>query len=223
MKQKPRDCALTRTTRRAAARRRQRPAKNAGLSPSHTRQRKAISLLRGSIRATQLDRLLPELYPDLQRLAARVFARESAGHLLEPAALVNEAYLRLRGQRTTWRNREHFFALAGQLMRRILIDHARRARAVKRVTVVPELSARVVAGPDAELLTLEQALEALAAYAPRQHDVVRLRCFGGLTVTETAHALGVSPATVKLDWRLARTWLAGQLAGPGEPSQSETQ
>lgn len=158
-----------------------------------------------------VDRLVSDCYPDLLRLAAALFQRESPGHLLEPGALVSELYLRLVAQRARWRNRAHFFAVAARLMRRILIDHARRAHAAKRSAVPDCLAATVGLPPDTEELTLEQALTRLARRAPRQHDVVRLRCHGGLTVAETARALSVSPATVKLDWRLARTWLAARI------------
>lgn len=158
-----------------------------------------------------LDHMIALCYPDLLRVATGLFARESAGHLLEPAALVSELYLRLVGQRTQWQNRAHFFALASRLMRRILVDHARRLRASKRAPK-PDADMPVIAPPtDFDALALEEALARLAQRARRQHDVVRLRFHAGLTVAETARALGVSAATVKLDWQRARAWLSARI------------
>lgn len=156
---------------------------------------------------SRLDQMIGQCYPDLLRVAARLFLRESAGHLLEPAALVSELYLRLVSQRTQWRNREHFFALATRLMGRILIDHARRGCAIKRVPMPDVNTPAVVPPTNLDALALERALAGLAVRAQRQHAVTRLRFHAGLTVAETARALGVSPATVKLDWQRARAWL----------------
>lgn len=151
-------------------------------------------------------------HTDALRLAASLLSHESPAHILEPAALVNELYLKLVAQRVAWRNREHFLALCSRLMRRILIDHARRSLAAKRATPAVAESARCVQPPDETSLTLEQVLMRLATRSPRQHQVVRLRFLVGLTIAETAAALGISPATVKLEWRRARCWLREQLA-----------
>jgi len=164
------------------------------------------------------DRLVPLVYGELQRLARAQFGRERDGHTLQPTALVHEAWLRLMGhQDMAWQGRTHFFALAATTMRRILISHARRHRAAKRgqggvaVTLCED---HAVAKPrDVDLLALDAALTALGMIDSRQCRVVELRYFGGLTIEETAVALGVSPATVKLDWSLARAWLFRELEG----------
>jgi RNA polymerase sigma factor (TIGR02999 family) len=162
-----------------------------------------------------LDRLVPIVDAELRALARRHMARESPAHTLQPAALVNEAYLRLiQGTRPPWQNRTHFFAVASRLMRRILVDHARARRngkrggSLRRVPLSDELT-RVE--PDADVIALDEALHALALIDPRRSRVVELRVFGGLTVAETAGALRVSPETVMRDWKAARTWLSGAL------------
>lgn len=168
-----------------------------------------------------LDRLLPLVYDDLHRLARGQFARERAGHTLQPTALVHEAYLRLvEIRRVDWQDRAHFLALAATTMRRILVSHARRRLAAKRggaavnVTLVEEVVGS--GGPEVGLLALDEALGALAELDPRQARIVELRYFGGLTIEETAEALTVSPSTVKSDWQMARAWLYSQL-GEGRP------
>ncbi len=164
-----------------------------------------------------LDRLVPLVYQDLRRLAESYFGRESPGHTLQATAVVNELYLRLLDQkRIRWQNRGQFLAVAATLMRRVLVSHARRSRARKRGG-----GATVLALDDAlgipktehpELVALDGALEALSEFAPRQSRIVEMRFFGGLTVGETASVLGVSPATVKLDWSLAKAWLFRELS-----------
>lgn len=168
--------------------------------------------------AAALDRLLPLVYDDLHHLARVQFARERRGHTLQPTALVHEAYLRLvEIRRIAWQDRAHFLALAATTMRRILVGHARKHRAAKRgggafsVTLGEEIAGG--AGPEADLLALDQALGALAELDPRQARIVELRYFGGLTIEETAEALEVSPATVKSDWQMARAWLFNRLEG----------
>jgi RNA polymerase sigma factor (TIGR02999 family) len=161
------------------------------------------------------ERLLPLIYQELRRRAAACMRHESPGQTLQPTALVHEAYLRLIDQnRVAWKNRSQFFGVAAQMMRRILVDHARRRRALKRgsglrVTLTDGLE---VAGlPDTNLEALDTALDELARLDPRQSRVVELRYFGGLSIEETATAMELSPATVKREWTMARAWLYGQV------------
>jgi RNA polymerase sigma-70 factor, ECF subfamily len=164
-----------------------------------------------------LDRLMPLVQEELHRLARRHLRGERPGHTLQTAALVNEAYLRLVDQRRAeWHNRAQFLAIAAQLMRRILIDHARRVAVAKRgggAERIPLDEACVVSGERAaELIALDDALGALAALDERKSRVVELRYFGGLTVEETAEALGVHSETVERDWQRARAFLRRELA-----------
>ena len=160
-----------------------------------------------------LDRLMPLVYAELRAIAGRYLARESPGHTLQSTALVHEAYLKLVGQRSVhWQNRSHFFGIAAQMMRRILVDHARHAHRAKRGGAAPKLSlddAMAVAEPEAELdlLALDDALTALAAIDPRGARIVELRFFSGLTIDETAEVMAVSSGTVKREWSTARAWL----------------
>lgn len=163
------------------------------------------------------DRLIALVYADLRRLAGGQLARERGGHTLQPTALVHEAYLRLADhKRLDWQGRTHFFAVAAMTMRRILVSHARKHRAAKRgqggiaVTLCEDQA--VEEGRSVDLLDLDEALAALESIDARQCRIVELRYFGGLTIEETAEALGISPATVKLDWSLARAWLFRRLA-----------
>jgi RNA polymerase sigma factor (TIGR02999 family) len=164
------------------------------------------------------ETVLPLVYDELRRIARRHLGRERAGHTLEPTALVNEVYLRLVDARqVAWRDRLHFFALASRIMRRVLVDAARARQAGKRgggVAVVPleEGDARA-AERGADLLALDDALEALAAVDARKGRVVELRVFAGLSLDETAEALGVSPDTVARDWKFATSWLRRELTG----------
>lgn len=167
-----------------------------------------------------LNQLLPAVYAELRCLARRELRRERANHSLEPTALIHELYLGLIDQRRTkWENRAHFFAVAAQLMRRILVDHARARHALKRGggAGVVQIDAADDAADDApgpshvDLLELDQALERLAARSPEQGRIVEMRFFAGLNVEETAHVLGRSPRTVKREWRLARAWLFREL------------
>jgi len=164
-----------------------------------------------------LERLTPIVYDELHRLARRYMKRERSGHSLQTTALVNEAYTRLVDyRRMQWQNRAHFFAVAAQLMRRILVEHARRHN-LKRGGGVPHVSleqAAVVGGDeDADLMALDDAMNALARIDPRKVRVVEMRFFGGLSVEETAEVLKVSPLTVKRDWRAAKAWLYRELTG----------
>jgi RNA polymerase sigma factor (TIGR02999 family) len=163
-----------------------------------------------------LDDLMPIVYRELHRLADHYLRRERPDHTLQPTALVHEAYLRLVDQRgITWQNRAHFFGVAAQLMRRILVDHARRHRAAKRGGAAPKITLeRVAAGSEEraeDVLALDEALSRLARLDPRQERIVELRYFSGLTVEDTAEALGISPATVKREWSMARAWLSREI------------
>ena len=158
-----------------------------------------------------LDKLAPIVYDELRRLAGHYLSRERTGHSLQATALVNEAYLRLVDyKRMRWENRAHFFAVSAQLMRRILVDHARRHN-LKRGGGVQHVALEdraVVGGGRAEnLVVLDDAMQALARIDPRKAHVVELRFFGGLSVEETAEVLKVSPVTVMRDWSTARAWL----------------
>jgi len=164
-----------------------------------------------------LNGLMPLVYAELRRQAARYLQRERPGHALQPTALIHEAYLRLVDQRAArWQNRAHFYAVAAQLMRRILVDHARAAQRVKRggsdiaisLDDAPEVAS---AGPNVDLLALDEALGRLDALDSRQSRIVELRYFSGLSIEETAEVLGVSPTTVKNDWSLAKAWLRREL------------
>jgi RNA polymerase sigma-70 factor, ECF subfamily len=162
------------------------------------------------------DRLIPLVYQDLRRRAGAYFRRERPGHTLQPTALVHEAYLRLVDQRhVAWKNRAQFLALAAQMMRRILVDHARRGKMAKRSgrwrRVELESAALLGADADVHAVALHDLLNHLAEFDSRKSRVVELRYFGGLTLEETAHVLGVSAATVDREWRLARAWLRRQL------------
>ena len=172
--------------------------------------------------AGALERLFPIVYNDLRRHARRYLGRERAAHTLQPTALVHEAFLRLVDQRfVTWQNRAQFFALAAQMMRRILVNHALSKRAAKRGGNVPDVpfddDIHGVKPRDVDLLALDEALTVLAGIDPRQSQIVELRYFGGLTVEETADVVGVSPATVKREWTAAKLWLRRQLAGHERP------
>lgn len=166
------------------------------------------------------ERLLPLVYDELRRLAAARMARESPGQTLQATALVHEAWLRLGGdQQPAWANRAHFFAAAAEAMRRILIDHARRKLAEKHGGKLEKLSASdtgfdlPAGGPDdAELILLNEALEALAAHDPRKAELVKQKYFIGLTLEESAEVLGISVRTAKRDWVYARTWLYNEVS-----------
>lgn len=165
-----------------------------------------------------LDKLMPVVYDELRRLASNYLRRERAGHTLQPTALVNEAYLKLVDQRKArWHNRAQFFGVAAQLMRRILVDHARVRQAQKRGgSDQQQLSLsqadRIAEKPDIDLLALHEALNDLALIDEQQARIVELRFFGGLTIEETAEVLDISHATVERDWTLARAWLRRELS-----------
>ncbi len=164
------------------------------------------------------------VYEDLRALAAAKLNQEAPGHTLQPTALVHEVYLKLTDQsRALWKDRGHFFAVAAEAIRRILVDHARRRRADKRrapgqrVTIEADLDAASPDRPGVDLLALDDALGRLVALSPRQARVVELKFFGGLEHADIARVLGVSENTVKGDWRVARAWLLQQLREEPSP------
>jgi len=170
---------------------------------------------RGDRRA--FDRLLPIVYGELRRIADRQLRHERADHTLQPTALVHEAYLRLINQRSVdWRNRAHFYGVAAQVMRRILVDHARRRAAGKRgdgaQRVALEEAAEATKANEIPVLALDHALTRLEQVDPGLAQIVELRAFGGLTIDEAAHVLKVSASTAKREWRTAKAWLTRELA-----------
>jgi RNA polymerase sigma factor (TIGR02999 family) len=165
-----------------------------------------------------LEDLMPVVYAELRRMAARSFRHERPGHTLQPTVLVHEAYLKLVDQRhARWQNRAQFFGVAAQLMRRILVDHARTRAAAKRGGGVTPVTLADVAGPSPprgiDVIALDETLTRLTSLYPEQGRLVELRYFGGLTIEETAEAMGISPATVKRQWTVARAWLRRDLKG----------
>jgi RNA polymerase sigma factor (TIGR02999 family) len=167
-----------------------------------------------------LDRLTPIVYDELRRLASYYMKGERDGHSLQTTALVNEAYLRLVNiQRMQWQDRAHFFAVSAQLMRRILVDYARRHN-LKRGGAMVQVSlhdgALITPGKDLDIVMLDSALTSLAAMDSRKAEIVEMRFFGGLSVEETAEVLRVSAITVKREWRAAKLWLYRELTGGGD-------
>ena len=166
------------------------------------------------------EELLRAVYQELRRQAQRAMRREGSEHTLQATALVHEAYLRLADQRpSAWRNRSQFFGIAAQMMRRILVDHARARLADKRgggatAITLDEASASSGDADPIEVLALHDALDRLAVLDPQQAKVVELRYFGGMSIEETAEALELSPATIKREWAVARAWLARELGAP---------
>jgi RNA polymerase sigma-70 factor, ECF subfamily len=185
-----------------------------------------VTILLAELRSGQrnaLDRLLPLVYNELRRLAGHYMQDERTGHTLQPTALVHEAFLRLAGQdHTDWQGRAQFMGIAGQLMRRILVDHARKRYAAKRGGTFVTLDEAIenqcasVTLPE-EILAVDEALNRLAQLDPQQARIVELRYFGGLSAEETAQALGVSLRTVERDWAMAKAWLRAELS-EGRPA-----
>jgi RNA polymerase sigma factor (TIGR02999 family) len=166
------------------------------------------------------DELMPLVYDELRRLAHQYMNRERPGHTLQTSALVNEAFVKLVDQKDVhWQNRAHFFGIAAQLMRRILVDHARSRQYLKRGGGAHHVSLDEVAivSPEraAEVVALDDALTSLAATDPRKSQIVDLRFFGGLSIQETAEVLAVSPGTVMRDWTLAKAWLRREMVADG--------
>jgi RNA polymerase sigma-70 factor, ECF subfamily len=169
-----------------------------------------------------LAEVLPLVYAELRRVAARQLRNERADHTLQPTALVHEVYMRLVDQRRVdWQNRTHFFGVAAQLMRRILVDHARRHGASKRGEGVRSVSIDEIndlaASNGMPVLAFDHALDRLEAIDSGLAKIVELRAFGGLTIEEVAHVLSVSPSTVKRDWRTAKAWLKRELGSEVRP------
>ena len=165
-----------------------------------------------------LDKLMPAVYDELRRQAARYLRREKPGHTLQTTALIHEAYVRLVDQRNVqWQNRAHFFGIAAQMMRRILVDHARTKKRAKRggsdIKVSLDDATVTVKAQDLDVVAVDEALTRLAKIDEQQSRVVELRFFSGLTVEETAEVMGISPATVKRDWSMAKAWLHRELSG----------
>ena len=168
-----------------------------------------------------LDELTRLCYQELRRIALQHMRREQPGHTLQASALVNEAFLRLTDWKNVeWQNRAHFFAMAARVMRNVLVDFARKRERIKRggdpLMVSLTAAERVSQERSADLLALDEALDALAALSPRQSKVIELRFFGGLSNEETAEVLKVSPDTVRRDWRLAQAWLYRELNRRGD-------
>jgi RNA polymerase sigma factor (TIGR02999 family) len=172
--------------------------------------------------ATALEQLMPLVYDELRRVAARQLRGERVNHTLQPTALVHEVYLRLVDQRqVSWQDRAHFLGVAARTMRRLLVDHARRHNARKRGNSVQCVSIDdakdVAVSQEVPLLALDHALDRLAAVDPELARIVELRAFGGLTIDEAAHVLNVSPSTAKRDWRTAKAWLNRELGADARP------
>jgi RNA polymerase sigma factor (TIGR02999 family) len=168
-----------------------------------------------------LPKLIPLVYHELKRLAAHFLQAERQGHTLQPTALVHEAYLRLAGQKAAFQNRAQFMAVAAQLMRRILVDYARQRVATKRGggEIPLEIEACEIGGgveQSEEMLAVDEALARLAELDPQQAHVVEMRYFGGMTVEETAEALGIGARTVKREWALAKAWLRLEISAKAE-------
>jgi len=164
-----------------------------------------------------VNQILPRIYDELRKLASSYLRRERADHTLQPTALVHEAYMKLIDQKKVhWQNRAHFFGIAAQVMRRILLDHARKHNADKRGGEAEKLPIEeeilvVSHEKSAELIALDDALETLAKMDPQKAKIVELRYFGGLSIEETAEVMGVSVPTINRQWRMAKAWLYGQI------------
>jgi RNA polymerase sigma factor (TIGR02999 family) len=182
----------------------------------HPEQVTSLLLLWRAGDKAALDKLMPLVYDELRRLANAYLRRERPDHTLQSTALVHEAYSRLVGQNLPeWQNRAHFFGVAAQLMRQILVDYARNHRAAKRGGSVCRLPLNDAESQttvkDVDVVALDDALQSLAKLDPQQSRVVELRFFAGLSIDDTSEVLGISPATVKRDWRTARVWLYREL------------
>ena len=178
--------------------------------------------------AEALEQLIPAIYQELRAMADRYLRRENAGHSFQPTVLVHETYLRLIDQtQVEWQNRAHFFGVAAQMMRRILVDHARAKHREKRGGASRRLSldenVHYTRERASELVALDDALQSLAELDGRKSRIVELRYFGGLTVDETAQVLDISPQTVTRDWNLAKAWLYQQLCRPEAPKAGQNE
>jgi RNA polymerase sigma-70 factor (ECF subfamily) len=183
-----------------------------------------VSLLLSDLQQGKADaasKLMPLVYGELRRLAAHYLRQESPGHTLQPTALVHEVYLKLVEQgNASWQSRAHFFGIASRLMREILVEHARKRRALKRggLQQKVQLAEALAVAPNRpiELVALDEALRRLEKLDPQQSRIVELRFFGGLSIEETAEVLGVASRTVKRDWSVARVWLHREIAKGGQ-------
>jgi RNA polymerase sigma factor (TIGR02999 family) len=165
--------------------------------------------------SSALDQLLPLVYDELRRLARYYLQRDRSGHTLQSTALVHEAYLRLVDQNVDWQSRAHFFGIAAQMMRRILVDHARSRNAAKRgdgLRVTLDENMALAEAPSLDLLALDRALAELSKLDEQQGRVVELRFFAGLSIEETAEAMSISVATVKREWAMAKAWLSRSMS-----------
>lgn len=190
------------------------------MSTSHDITQLLVRASAGEQRA--VDVLLPVVYDELRRIAERCLRRERPDHTLQTTALVHEAYMKLVDQRQAqWQNRAHFYAIAAQAMRRILVNHAKGVNRVKRGgkrgRVPLDESVAVTPEPDIDLVALDEALSRLAELDSRKSKLVELRFFGGMSIEETAEVLGIAPATVKRDWNFAKAWLFRELSKGDEP------
>jgi RNA polymerase sigma factor (TIGR02999 family) len=173
--------------------------------------------------ASARETLVPLVYDELRKIARRCLSGQRSGHTLEPTALVHEAYLRLAGRDSIpWQDRAHFFAVAAQMMRQILVDHARKRSAAKRgagITINLSLDEISVPSqqPNLDVLALDDALTRLASFDPRQSQIVELRFFGGLSIEKTAEIVKISPATAKREWTTARLWLHQTMSEAAKP------
>ena len=186
------------------------------MTPQHTEVTQLL-LDWGNGDKTALDKLVPVVYQELRRLASHYMRRERPGHTLQTSALVNEAYMRLVDyKKMHWQSRAHFFAVAAQAMRRILVEHARRRRFAKRgggaFKVSLDEAATISQQQAADLIALDDALTSLEGIDPRKSRIVELRYIGGLNIEETAEVLNVSPATVQREWKSAKAWLYQAIA-----------
>jgi len=193
-----------------------------GVGPELSKQVSELLANWNNGHAEAREALMPLVYNELRKLAASHLRRERSDHTLQPTALVHEVYLRLADQKNVrWQDKTHFFGAAAQLMRRILVDHARSHTADKRGSGLPKVSLNEAIAMSrerpAELLALDESLTQLASTDPQQSRIVELRVFGGLTIEQTAEILGISPATVKRDWTLAKAWLLREIH-KAEPS-----
>ncbi|NOT60510.1 MAG: sigma-70 family RNA polymerase sigma factor [Acidobacteria bacterium] len=165
--------------------------------------------------AAALDELTPLVYDELHKLAGAYLRRERRGHTLQTSGLVNEAFVRLIGQQIDWQNRAHFFGIAAQMMRRILVDYARARQTDKRggaeIHVALDEALDEAEAQDADLVALDDALLSLAQFDPRQSRIVELRYFGGLTIQEVAEVMSLSDSTIEREWNTARLWLRREL------------
>ena len=181
-----------------------------------------LQLLGGEDADAASAALLPLVYDELRALAASYFARQAVGHTLQPTALVHEAYLKLAGgENAQWESRAHFFAVAARAMRQILMNHARDKAAAKRgggwqkITLGEAVTPPGSTSREIDLIALDDALEKLSGLSERQARIIELRYFGGLTIDETAHVLGLGTTTVEDGWHLAKAWLRRELKGAG--------